>query len=239
MPPKRATSTGKTKPSSNVRAGRRKYVLDEAGEGEEENEGISQKEIDEIYNGISDHQNQDDPNKEEVKNYILPKKPKLDHVNPSKDDTNANGEAMEVGRPTKDRQTAFAMVSPDKEEHRLPPAQNKASSWPSVGHIDLTTPATRSSQQEPDDGTFAIRRPSVTNPYLNKKQPIDHPDHHRNGGNKEKEDDDDNDSCDSVKAFLLPTIRPEQNGMPLGELASDNEGRCYCIPGKATVTCPK
>jgi hypothetical protein len=214
------------KPSSNVRAGRRKYVLDEAGEGEEENEGISQKEIDKIYNGISDRQDQDDP-KEDVKNYILPKKPKLDHVNPSEDDTNANDEAIKVGRPTKDHQTAFAMVSPDKEDHRLPPAQNKASSWPSVGRIDLTIPATRSSQQEPDDGTFAIHRPSITNPYLNKKQPIDHPDHHRNGGNKEKEDDDDNNSCDSVKAFLLPTIRPEQNGMPLGELASDNEGRCY------------
>jgi hypothetical protein len=155
MPPKRATSTGKTKPSSNVRAGRRKYVLDEAREGEEENEGISQKEIDEIYNGISDHQDQDDP-KEDIKNYILPKKTKLDHVNPSENDTDANGEAIHVGRPTKDRQTAVAMVSPDKGEHRLPPAQNKTSSWPSVGHINLTTPATRSSQQEPDDGTFAL-----------------------------------------------------------------------------------
>jgi hypothetical protein len=181
MPSKRATSTGKTKPSTNVRAGRRKYVLDEAGEGGEEDKGISQKEIDEIYNRISDHQ----VPKEDIKNYILPKKPKLDHVNLSEDDTDANGEAIEVGRPTKDCQTAFAMVSPNKEEHRLPPAQNKASSWPSVGRINLTTPATRSSQQEPGDGTFAIRHPSVTIPYLNKKQAIDRPDHHRNGSNKE------------------------------------------------------
>jgi hypothetical protein len=35
-----------------VQAGCRKYVLDEAGEGEKENEGINQKEIDKIYNGI-------------------------------------------------------------------------------------------------------------------------------------------------------------------------------------------
>jgi hypothetical protein len=119
------------------------------------------------------------------------------------------------------------MVSPDKEL-----AQDKASAWPSAGRIDLTLAA--KSQQEPSDGGFAIRRPAVINPYLNKKQCscqessvncLDQ--HHKNDASNEEEKDDDDDSCDSVKAFLLPTMHPEKNGMPLGELTSDNEGRCY------------
>jgi hypothetical protein len=204
-----------------VRAGRRKYVLDEAGEGEEENEGINQQEIDKIYNGISDPQDQDGQ-KEDVKNYILlPKKTKLEHG------TNSE-QAIKVGRPTKNCQTAFTMVSPDKDL-----AQDKASAWPSADRIDLTL-ATKSQQEPSSDRGFAICRPVIINPYLNKKQrsyqelPVDCPDRHRkNGASNKEEKDDDDDSCDSVKAFLLPTMRPEQNGMPLGELASDNEGRCY------------
>jgi hypothetical protein len=90
MPPKQAKSTGKTKSSSVVWAGRRKYVLDEAGVGQEEHEGINQKEIDGIYNGISDPQDRDDQ-KEDVKNYILPKETKLEHMNLSKDNTDTNG----------------------------------------------------------------------------------------------------------------------------------------------------
>jgi hypothetical protein len=100
------------------------------------------------------------------------------------------------------------MVSPNKEEHRLPPAQDKAASWPSAGRVDLTLAAR--SQQEPGDGGFAIHRHAIINLYLNKKQcsyqesPVDRPDHLRNGGNEEEEDDDD-DSCNSVKASSWPS----------------------------------
>jgi hypothetical protein len=97
------------------------------------------------------------------------KKPKLDHVNPSKDNTDTNSKkAMEVGRPAKDCQTTFTMVSPDMEDHRLPPtAQDKASSWPS-GCINPTLAARF--LQELGAGAFTICGPAIQNPYLSKKQ---------------------------------------------------------------------
>jgi hypothetical protein len=60
MPPKKRRATNQLLPQA-LKAGARKYVLEEAGEGEPEEEaGMTQRQIDETYNGIPDSEEEKD-----------------------------------------------------------------------------------------------------------------------------------------------------------------------------------
>ena len=230
MPPKRKRGPNKKHHSSDVEAGARKYVLREAGEGElGEEERMTQQQIDEIYNGIPEDGNDGDEEKDEVINYVA-KKPNL--VSSAFADT--DDEAVEVKPPLKEHQTTFAMVvSPERPS--LPPAVASSKT-----HLVLVKSSTAKSAPGNDD--FAIARPA--NPYLNQSSNPTSPNrssattqqdstacppnNHNNGPPDDddgSDDDDDDDSTDSIKALLLGS--GNNGGMPLGELASANEGRCY------------
>jgi hypothetical protein len=109
MPPKKRRPTNQLSPRA-LKAGARKYVLEEAGEGETEEEaGMTQHQIDETYNGIPDYEEEKD-----AKNYT----PLLSTNNPLRN--NMDDEALEIVRQLKNHQTTFTMVSPEKEDSSGP-----------------------------------------------------------------------------------------------------------------------
>lgn len=218
MPPKRKHSDHKRPSPRALRAGAKKYVLEEAGEGAGEEPGtMSQREIDEIYNGIPEH---------EEEQY------------PLADAAGLEGEAVEVRMPLKKHQTTFAMVSPDKAGD--PGDSNERSSSPGTAvrpedapdhqfvihrprnpYLKTTRAGSNHANAVANDGSG---RAMGVEDGQGHRDEDDDDDGHEDGHNGD--DDDDDDSCDSVRAFLVGQ-HPVQEGTPLGELAGKNQGVCY------------
>jgi hypothetical protein len=114
---------------------------------------MTQHQIDEIYNGIPDSEEEKD-----AKNYTLSR------TNPLRN--NMDDEALEIVRPLKNHQTPFTMVSPEKQGSSGPILSEGSATAIEVSYH--TAPTGRPQQDSARE--FVLHRRSnnlvVVNPYL-------------------------------------------------------------------------